>query len=183
MNKLPFVFAGSIIVAVLITLFISSIFFDYTTPTTPVGIVNAGVFHSPRDVAVNSTGDIFVADTLNSRIKVFNPSGDFNFTFAFPDDNINDGSLNRPYGIHINGSNFIFVADTFTNVVKLFSPGGTYLTTIGTPGQAIDQFYYPSGMTSNNTHLFVADTLNHRIQILNVTGLNVDTIPSNATGP
>ena len=136
-----------------------------------------GTFHWPRTVAVNSTGDIFVADTQNNRIQIFNPSGGTNGTFGFADNNPDDASLNQPYGIHINGTDFIFVADTFTNVIKVFSPGGSYLSTIGTAGTETGEYYYPSGVSSNSTHIFIADTFNNRIQITDLSGNTVDTIP------
>ena len=142
-----------------------------------------GVLYFPQDVAVNSTGYIYVADTGNSRIQVFDSSGVFHSTFAVPDKNIATKDLNRPYGIHINGTGTggdqIFVSDTFTGGIKLYGNAtNAYISTFGTAGQGTDQFYLPSGLTTNSTHLFVADTNNQRIVIIDLaTGLTVDTIP------
>lgn len=136
-----------------------------------------GTFYQPRGVAVNSTGDIFVLDTRNQRVQFFNPSGGFNATFGFADDNANDGSFFNAFGIYINSTNFIHVADTGTNVVKVFSPGGDYLKTIGSAGTGSGQYYNPSGIWMNSSHIFIADTFNNRIQITDLSGNTVDTIP------
>ena len=138
-----------------------------------------GVLYFPQDVAVNSTGYIYVADTGNSRIQVFDSSGVFHSTFAVADKNIATKDLNRPYGITINGTDQIFVSDTFTGGIKLYGNAtNAYISTFGTAGQGTDQFYLPSGLTTNSTHLFVADTNNQRIVIIDLaTGLTVDTIP------
>lgn len=182
----PFIFVLSILATILITILVlfviePDIFTKEVIPQQPIPLLGTqtpiGTFHWPRAVAVNSTGDIFVADTQNNRIQIFNPSGGTNGTFGFPDNNPDDASLNQPYGIHINGTNFIFVADTFTNVIKVFSPGGTYLSTIGIAGTESGEYYYPSGVATNSTHIFIADTYNNRIQITDLSGNTVDTIP------
>ncbi len=136
-----------------------------------------GTFYQPRDIALNSTGEIFVLDTRNQRVQIFNPSGDFIDTFGFADDNANDGSFFNAFGIHINSTDFIHVADTGTNVIKVFSNGGSYLKTIGTAGTGSGEYYNPSGLTMNTTHIFIADTFNNRIQITDLSGTTVDTIP------
>jgi DNA-binding beta-propeller fold protein YncE len=189
LNKIALIFGGSIAATIIITvLALSFVIPQPDVPPTgiPTGIpilepsfsTPLGTFYQPRDVAQNNvTKQIYVADTRNSRIQVFEADGTFNSTFAFPDNNINDASLNQPFGIAINSTGFVFVADTFTNVIKIYFSNGTYAETIGIPGTASGEYYRPSGIAINNTHIFVADTFNHRIQILDLTGATVDTIP------
>ena len=189
LNKTMLIFAGSIAAAIIITvLALTFILPQPTAPPTgiPTGIPTlepsfatpVGTFYQPRDVAQNnSTKQIYVADTLNNRIQIFEADGTFNSTFAFADNNPNDGSLNQPFGIAINSTGFVFVSSTFTNVIKIFNSTGTYLETIGSAGTGSGEYYRPSGIAINNTNIFVADTFNQRIQILDLTGVTVDTIP------
>ncbi len=137
----------------------------------------AGTLHQPEGVAVNGSGNIFVADTRNGIIQVFNADGAFNFTFSTADNNPNDSSLFWPKAISINSTNFIHVVSTYGNVVKVYNNTGEYLKTIGSPGDGSGQLHRPSGITTNSTHIFVADTSNNRIQIYNYSGVIVDTIP------
>ena len=178
-NKIPLLFASSIsasvIITVIATLLLSPIILE--TPT-PVGATPEGTFYWPRDVAVNSTGFIFVVDTQNSRGQIFTSSGDFVSTFGFPGNDATDASLNQPFGIFINGTDDILVANTFTNVIKHYSPNGSFNSTIGIGGgTGTDEYYYPSGITQNDTHFFIADTYNNRIIITNLSGITEDTIP------
>ena len=184
MNKTIWIFGGSIAAAVIITVLVLTFIIPQSTalptdtPTLEPSFATAlGTFHHPRDIALNSTGDIFVLDTRNQRVQHFNPSGGFNSTFGFADDNENDGSFFNALGMHINSTNFIHIADTGTNVVKVFFPNGTYTKTIGTAGTGSGEYYNPSGLTMNSTHIFIADTFNNRIQITDLSGATVDTIP------
>jgi len=173
-SKIHLVFVVSIVITILLTTLTTS----YITTSQPsLTQTTPGTFYWPRDVAVNSTGSIFVADTQNSRIQVFNADGAFNNTFAFPGNNPNDASLNQPFGLFINSSGFVHVTDTFTNVIKIYDGDGNYLKTIGSGGTGFDEYYYPSGIYKNSTNIFIADTFNHRIVITDNSGNTVDTIP------
>jgi hypothetical protein len=184
LNKTLIIFASSIAAAVIVTVLAMSFIIPQPTalpadtPTLEPSFATAlGTFHHPRDIALNSTGDIFVLDTRNQRVQHFNADGAFNSTFGFADDNANDGSFFNAFGIHINSTNFIHVADTGTNVIKVFSNGGSYLKTIGIAGTGSGEYYNPSGLTMNSSHIFIADTFNNRIQITDLSGTTVDTIP------
>lgn len=193
MRKIPLIFGLSIFAAVLITILSliviePDIFTKEIIPETPllIGVTTPnGTFYWPRDVATNSTGHIFVADTQNSRGQILFPNGTFIQTFGFPGNDQNDGSLNQPFGITINSTNFLYVSDTFTNVLKIYDPNGNYLKTIGSPGTSNGTFYYPSGIAINATEVyFIADTFNNRLQMFNVTDDTfIQTIPANKTSP
>lgn len=180
LSRLPFIFTGAIAAAVILTIFATSFFdpqVDFEPTIEEISAGPTGTFYHPRDIALNSTGDIFVLDTQNQRVQHFNADGGFNSTFGFADDNANDGSFFNAFGMHINSTNFIHIADTGTNVIKVFSNGGTYLKTIGTAGTGSGQYYGPSGLTMNSSHILIADTFNNRIQITDLSGNTVDTIP------
>ena len=177
MLKTSFIFAGSIAVAIVLTI-IAMTALDSELPSQEVteDATPLGTFFYPEGVAVNGTY-IYVADTQNSRVQVFNPDGSFNATFGFPGNGINDGSLNRPTGIHVNGSGHVFVSSTFRDVVKVWDPAFAWVQTIGTPGTGTDEYYRPAGIDSNSTNVFIADAFNNRIVITDLSGNSVDTIP------
>lgn len=180
LNKILFV--GSITAAVLITI-ISTLFAAPYLPSiesvTSFGAAPEGTFYQPRDVAINGSNWIFVADTQNGRVQLFN-NETFAFvkTIGFKGNNATDGSLFDPYGIFVNSTDFIYVADTFNNAIKIYDPAGDFVEAFGGPGQGPGQYFYPSGLDGNGTHVFIADTFNNRIVITNQSGVFEVEIPS-----
>ena len=172
------IFTASIIASILITAFVVVYLIDndeFEGLGISVGPTNT--FHYPQDVKVNSTGFIYVADTFNNRIQIFDSSGVFSSTFGTPGDGTADATLYQPNGLALNGTN-VFVTDTLANFIKIFNHGGSFNATIGTPGTGTDEYYRPSGIDTNSSHAFIADTFNNRIVIIDLgTGLTVDTIP------
>jgi DNA-binding beta-propeller fold protein YncE len=77
-----------------------------------------GEFFSPTGITVDGGGKIYVADTLNNRVQVFNPSGVFQY--AFGSLGSGNGQFNNPSGIAVGGGGNIYVADTFNNRVQVF---------------------------------------------------------------
>ena len=179
-------FASAILVTILLTsLTTSYIITDTSEDSQPffeeISAPIDGTLKRPQGVAVNTTGHILVADTGNSIIQVFDASGVFVGTYGSADESLTTGALNRPFDIYVNSTNFEFVVDTFTGAIKVYN-NSTYVETLGSPGTggAINgtaEFYRPMGMTSNTTHIFVADTFNNRILIMNYSGIIEDIIP------
>src|SRR5258705_7396426 len=76
-----------------------------------------GQFALPHDVAVDSvTGDIFVADSYNHRIQVFDSTYQPLPARTFGGFGTTTGRLNFPYGVAFDAVNRrVIVADTFNN--------------------------------------------------------------------
>ena len=70
-----------------------------------------GQFAEPRGVAADLSGNVYVADTKNSRIEVFDANG--NFVRAFGVKGPGDGQVNEPCGVAIGPGGEVFVADTW----------------------------------------------------------------------
>ena len=77
-----------------------------------------GQFLNPFGIAVGSGGNIYVADTFNNRVQVFNPSGVFQF--AFGSQGMGNGEFSMPQGIAVGSGGNIYVADTVNNRVQVF---------------------------------------------------------------
>ncbi len=94
------------------------------------------------------------------------------------DDILTAARYNGPYAVTTDGTN-LYMAETGTSVIRMVSLSTGLVTKIagtGTPGWTLDnatgtstQFNTPSGITTNGTYLFVADTNNHIIRSISLT--------------
>ncbi len=81
-------------------------------------------FWGPRDVAVDSVGRVYVSDTGNKRIRVYESDG--TFLRDIGTGGSGDGQLNEPAGIAVVGER-LYVADTWNRRVAVFGLDGIYL--------------------------------------------------------
>jgi DNA-binding beta-propeller fold protein YncE len=92
-----------------------------------------GQFNNPRDVGVDSAGDVFVADAGNSRIVKLNPDGSWNTSWT------NGGggtTMNFPLGVSV-ANNLVYVADTGRKLVRVFDDNGNSVASFGTNGKCV----------------------------------------------
>lgn len=109
-----------------------------TTPKTQHTYTTPGDLAAPTNVALDSDGNVYVTDTLNSRVEIFDADGNFISTFGKAGDG--PGYLFRPKGIAIDCDGHIWVADEYQDRVQVFNREGQLLTYIGdthanAPGQ------------------------------------------------
>ena len=84
-----------------------------------------GQFDSPTGLAVDANGNLLVADTNNSRIEKFSPSGVFLSSMGIK--GIGYGQLGAPNGIAIDRAGNIYVADASKHRVEKLAPDGTVI--------------------------------------------------------
>ena len=109
-----------------------------TTPATKHSYTNPGDFAAPTNVALDSDQNVYVTDTLNSRVEIFDADGNFITTFGKAGDG--PGFLFKPKGIAVDCDGHIWVADEYQDRVQVFNREGQLLTYIGdthanAPGQ------------------------------------------------
>jgi len=129
----------------------------------------SGQFNFPRNLAVGPDGYLYVADTGNHRIQVFDPQG--NFVRQWGSYGNAPGQFNEPWGIAVDGEGNVYVADTWNHRIQVFDSQGKFLrqwgsfaTTDGQLGQP-GVFWGPRAIAIDaEGNLYVADTGNKRIQ-------------------
>lgn len=133
-----------------------------------------GQLNAPRNLAIGPDGNIYVADSGNHRIQVFDANGQF--LYGWGSNGANPGQFNEPWGIAVDES-FVYVADTWNHRLQKFSLTGEFVQMIGQSGTAQDTggqggfFFGPRAITLlPDNQLAVTDTGNHRIQLFDRDG-------------
>ena len=138
-------------------------------------------FNYPFGVAVDSSGNVYVADNNNHRIQKFTSTG--TYLTQWGSYGFGNGQFNYPGGVAVDPSGNVYVADTNSHRIQKFTSTGTYLTQWGTNGTGNSQFNLPGGVAVDPSgDVYVADTNNHRIQKFTSTGTYLTQWGTNGSG-
>jgi DNA-binding beta-propeller fold protein YncE len=88
-----------------------------------------GEFGGASNVALDSDGNVYVTDTMNNRVEIFDAEGNFISEFGKHGDG--PGYFARPKGIAVDCDGHIWVADQYQDRVQVFNRDGQLLTYIG----------------------------------------------------
>ena len=124
----------------------------------------AGLFSRPTNVAVDPDGNLYVADTFNNRIEIFDADG--NFVSAFGKNGDGPGYFARPKGVAIDKDGHVWVADTVQDRVQVFTREGRLLLWMGGHGMLPGQFNAVQGITiDKNNRVFTSEQYPGRTQM------------------
>lgn len=123
-----------------------------------------GKFHFPTNINVTRNGTILVSDSLNFRIQILSPEGDFLKMFGSEGDRA--GYFTRPRGVASDSDGNIYVVDALFDNVQIFDRRGRLLMVFGSHGRGYGEFWLPTGIfIDRDDTVYVADSYNKRIQI------------------
>jgi DNA-binding beta-propeller fold protein YncE len=117
----------------------------------------------PASVAIDAADEIFVLESLASRVRVFDARG--KELRAFGSRGSKPGELLEPRGLALAPDGEVYVSDTGNDRVEVFSGEGRFLRTFGIRGSGPSEFNQPLGLAVNAQRVFVADARNHRVQV------------------
>jgi DNA-binding beta-propeller fold protein YncE len=121
-------------------------------------------FSYPTYVTLDPEGNVFVADTLNSRVQKFDPHGNFITSLGKPGSNW--GEFDKPKGVALDTFGNVYVVDTSWSNVQIFNPKGQILLFFGGRGPIPGMMKNPLSITiDRNNRIYVGDYLNHRIGV------------------
>jgi uncharacterized protein (TIGR03437 family) len=163
------------------------------------GLATAAMLHTPTAVAVDTSGNIYIADANNNVVRKVAVNGIIttvagNGTAGYSGDNgpatsasLNIASLNN-MALDANGN--LYVAEFFNNRVRKITPGGPIVTIAGngTKGFSGDggpatsaSLYAPTAVTIDGLgNLYIADSDNFRVRKIDTKG-TITTVAGNGT--
>ena len=169
--------------------------------TTPAGTGTNGFadgagtvaqFSLPEGIAVDSSFNVYVADTNNQRIRVINTSNVVSTLAGTATPGYNNGStaiaqFNYPQGVAVDSSGTVYVADTSNNRIRTIT-GGVVATLAGNGSNGyldgagtVAQFSHPEGIAVDSSfNVYVADFGNHRVRKITAAGI-VSTLAGSGT--
>ncbi|MFQ5695753.1 MAG: 6-bladed beta-propeller [Terriglobia bacterium] len=132
-------------------------------PSTP-GLQEPGRFAAPTNVAVDRRGNLYVTDTWNHRVQVFDRRG--RFLRAVGSHGTRPGNFVRPKGIAVDSEGHVYVADAEFNNFQILSPEGQPLLAVGSLGREPGQFTLIAGIfIDEHDRIYTTEHLGGRVQI------------------
>jgi sugar lactone lactonase YvrE len=176
-----------------------------TVISTAAGVGNGGLavrqtLDSPAGIALDSHGNVFIADNLDQEIREFIPgtgtmltvAGDGVAGYTGDGGPATDAELSSPDGIAVDAAGNVFFTQYGDDVVREIHAGTGVITTVagnGKQGSSGDggpatsaELYGPSGVAVDSLgNLFIADSVNFRIRkVTSATGA-ITTVAGNGT--
>ena len=112
---------------------------------------------SPYGIAIDSSGNVYIADAALNTIQKFTSSG--TLIMHFGSSGSGNGQLNHPTEIALDVRGNIYVADSKNYRFEEFSPTGAYVGSWGANGSGNGQFEYPFGIAVDSSgNVYVTDT-------------------------
>jgi sugar lactone lactonase YvrE len=121
-------------------------------------------FNFPTNIAVDPAGRIYITDSLNARIQVFEP--DLSYAGQIGSRGNRPGHFSQPKGIAASRHGHIYIVDSHFEAVQIFDQFGQLLLSFGEEGRGPAQFWLPAGIyIGSDDRIWIADSYNRRVQV------------------
>jgi sugar lactone lactonase YvrE len=165
------------------------------------GSATAAQLQDPEGVAVDATGNIFIADTGNNRIRRVDAQTQNITTVAgtgtagFNSDNVvaTQAELNAPRAVAVDSAGDLIIADTNNNRIRFVNAASQQITTVagngtlgysgdGVPATSAEICYPYAVFVDGSGDLYIADSDNQRIRYVDFSTKNISTVAGNGIG-
>jgi uncharacterized protein (TIGR03437 family) len=160
------------------------------------GPATAAQMSQPTAVAVDGSGNVYVADTTNSVVRVIAPAGVITTLagtgiagFSGDSGQAIGAQLNRPSGVAVDSAGNVYIADTLNSRIRKILPSGV-ITTVAGGGSAAGEgvpatnavLSLPQGVAVDPAgNLFISDTGTARIREVSAADGTISTVAGNGT--
>jgi len=152
------------------------------------GPAGAAQLFNPQDLAVDSSGNLFIADSSNARIRKVSPAGIITTVAGSGSGGAGgDGGpataagLGAPFGVAVDATGALYISQVEQNIIRMVSPSGVISRIAGTTESGFSgdggpatsaKLSHPEGLrVDKNGAILVADTFNYRIRKITTQGI------------
>jgi tripartite motif-containing protein 71 len=156
-----------------------------------IGQRGEGVLRFPEAVAVDTQGNVYVADQLSYVVQKFTAAGAFETQWGSYGGG--HGQFGPIGGLAVDAAGDVYVVDSSHNRIQKFGSNGEFIATWGKRGSELGEFDFGSsqnpsqppggGIAVAADHVFVADSGNNRIERFNLEGSEATAWGSHGSGP
>jgi len=166
---------------------------------TPAGTINTVLtmqFYSPRAIAADAAGNVYIASADNHTVQKLAPNGlttivaGVGFASIPSDGPANRSALSSPSGVAVDADGAIYIADSGNHRIRKVTPSGVISTVAGTGERgfrgdggpaAAASLNFPRGVSVDAAgNLWIADSGNHRVRKINPAGV-ISTVAGDGT--
>jgi DNA-binding beta-propeller fold protein YncE len=124
------------------------------------------ILNAPNAVAVDQDDNIYVSDSGNNRVVVYDKKGKYVRIVNGSNDGKGSSVFVNPRGVAVNSKGILYVVNNLTHLVYGFDKEGKKVFSFGGMGDGNEQFYLPNGLyIDNNDQVYITDTLNQRVAV------------------
>ncbi|MDA7510572.1 hypothetical protein N8612_02740 [Verrucomicrobia bacterium] len=129
------------------------------------GGASVGDFNRAEGIGIDSEDRIYIADSCNHRVQVFDDRGSPLAQYGKAGSGL--GELSYPYDVRIDSDGYQFVCEFGNSRIQVFDPSHQPVEIIGGPGSSLNEFSNPWSLALDGKgNLWVADSGNHRLKKL-----------------
>jgi DNA-binding beta-propeller fold protein YncE len=128
------------------------------------GDKGVGTFNFPTHAWVDSAGNLYVSDSMNYRVQIFDPDGRPTACFGTVGDG--SGDFSKAKGVAADADGHVYVVDSLYDVVQIFDRSGRFLLAFGGSGRTGGLLWLPTGIfIDREDRIYVADSGNSRVLV------------------
>lgn len=127
----------------------------------------------PTYVSLDKQGNVYVTDTLNSRVQVFDAEG--KYVKRFGERGNSWGMFDKPKGVATDSFGNVYVVDSGWSNVQIFNQKGEVLLFFGGRGPIPGMLQNPAPIAiDKQNRIYVGDYLNHRVEVYQLVNTSAD---------